>query len=238
MKVAIITGASSGIGKEFAIQLAQMEKQVDEIWAIARSKERLQKLKEICPKKVCILTYDLEQEDSFVNIQRRLQEYKPRVIWLVNSAGYGIRKIFFTGTLKEEIGMLDVNCVALTTLTYLVLPYMSAGSHIVQLASAAAFLPQPGFAVYSASKSYVFNFSRALHRELKKKNISVTAVCSGPVQTEFFKRSDAGGNIPAYKHFFMAAPKKVVSKAIRDAKKKKAVSIYGFSIKLLRLLVK
>ena len=109
----------------------------------------------------------------------------------------------------------------------MVLPYISKNSRIIQFASAAAFMPQPGFAVYAASKSFVLSYSRALAVELKKKNIYVTAVCPGPVETEFFGIALDGGKLAPIKKLTMAEPKKVVKKALMDSMKGKRISVYG-----------
>lgn len=110
---------------------------------------------------------------------------KPQVKFLVNAAGFG--KIGNVCDLpeKDQSGMVQVNCTALTAVTTMVLPFMPQNSRILQFASSAAFLPQPGFAVYAASKAYVLSYSRALNRELKGRKIFVTAICPGPVRTEF-----------------------------------------------------
>ena len=119
--------------------------------------------------------------------------------------------------LDEETGMIDVNCRALTAVTRLVLPYMSENSRILQFASAAAFLPQPRFAVYAATKAFVLSYSRALAMELKPRQICVTAVCPGPVKTEFFDIAETTGEIPLYKRLVMADPKKVVKRRCATA---------------------
>ena len=97
--------------------------------------------------------------------------------------------------------MVQVNCTALTAVTTMVLPFMPQNSRILQFASSAAFLPQPGFAVYAASKAYVLSYSRALNRELKGRKIFVTAICPGPVRTEFFDIAQTTGEIPLYKNW-------------------------------------
>ena len=132
--------------------------------------------------------------------------------------------------------MIDVNCRALIAVTRLCLPYMGRGSRILQLASGSAFLPQPGFAVYAASKSCVLSFSRALREELRPRGIVVTAVCPGPVDTDFFR---AGGiTLSPLKRFFLADPEKVAKKALADARKGKALSVYGLSMKMVRIAAK
>ncbi len=113
----------------------------------------------------------------------------------------------------------------------MVLPYMAKKSRIIELASSAAFLPQPGFSVYAATKSYVLSFSRALNRELSHTQIKVTAVCPGPVKTEFFELAEQTGTLPLYKKLVMANPEKVVQKAWKDSLMGKSMSVYGFTMK-------
>jgi short-subunit dehydrogenase len=110
---------------------------------------------------------------------------------------------------------------------------MHKGSKIIQLCSGSAFLPQPEFASYAASKSYVLSFSRALGQEVKKKGITVTCVCPGPVNTEFFEA--AGSEIAPAKKRFLVESKDVVQKAMKDAKAGKELSVYGISMKLVHL---
>ncbi len=237
MKIAVITGASSGIGSEFVKQIAKYSN-IDEIWVIARRKERLEELASNLPKKIKVIPMDLTKQESLDELKSFLYQESPDVRLLVNCAGYGIRKDFADGTFEEEVGMIDINCKSMTMVTYQCIPYMRNNSRIIQIASAAAFLPQAGFAVYSATKAYVLSFSRALNQELKKKQIHVTAVCPGPVDTEFFAISDGGGKMPTYKKLFLAKTDKVVKKALRDSRNKKSISMYGFYIKLLRILTR
>jgi uncharacterized protein len=237
MRIAIVTGASSGLGEEFVKQISKYSK-IDEIWVIARRKEKLENLKKILNKRIKVVALDLILQDNIEKLKWLLSNDKPNIKLLVNCAGYGIRKSFIDGTYEEELGMLDINCKSLTAITYICIPYMHKNSRIIQIASAAAFLPQPDFAIYSASKAYVLSFSRALNKELRCRKIYVTAVCPGPVDTEFFRISDAGGIMPYYKRLFLAKADRVVQKALRDSKRKKNISIYGISIQLLRLLTR
>lgn len=237
MKIAVITGASSGIGEEFVRQESS-DLDIEEIWMIARREARLETLARQVHKKTKILPIDLSIQDNMNQFKMLLLEEKPDIKLLVNCAGYGIRKNFINGTYDEEIGMIDMNCKSLTAVTYFCIPYMHENSRIIQIASAAAFLPQAGFAVYSASKAYVLSFSRALNQELKKQHIYVTAVCPGPVDTEFFAISDAGSKMPAYKKLFLVKKEKVVKKALKDSRKRKSISMYGFYIKILRVFAR
>ena len=115
----------------------------------------------------------------FEKLQRELDRRQADVRMLVNAAGYGKIGNVSDIDLKEQCGMVDLNCTALTRMTGICLPYLSKGSRIVNLASAASFCAQPGFCVYAASKAYVLRFSQGLAAELKKRGILVTAVCPG-----------------------------------------------------------
>lgn len=227
MKIAIVTGASSGLGREFVRLMDQSFKSIDEIWVVARRKERLEELQEEVTIPLVPFELDLEEEDWIKSIESALKERQPRVKMLVNCAGFGKIGDWNEVPLEQEIGMVDVNCRALTAMTYLAIPYMAENSRIIQLASSAAFLPQPRFAVYAATKSYVLSFSRALNEELKGSGIVVTAVCPGPVRTEFFDIAEKTGEVALYKKLVMADPKKVVRKAFRDSLQRRSVSVYG-----------
>jgi hypothetical protein len=142
---------------------------------------------------------------------------------------------FATSDILEETGMIDVNCKALTNITYICLPYMRKNSRIIQMASSAAFLPQPNFAVYAATKSYVLSFSRALGEELRDRKIYVTAVCPGPVDTPFFDIAERTGSTLAVKKLTITTADKVVEQAINDSfhKREKSVCtplIKGFEV--------
>ena len=175
---------------------------------------------------------------EITNNMESLAKEKPTVRMLVNCAGYGVMGEFSKLNVQEELGMIDVNCKALTQITHMCIPYMRENSRIIQLASSAAFMPQPGFAVYAASKAYVNSFSRALAEELRKKKIYVTSVCPGPVDTPFFDLAEKDGKTLAIKKLAMALPEKVVEKAIQDSFHKRSVSVYSGYIKAFEVLAK
>ena len=238
MKIAVITGASSGIGKEFAKKLSTVGG-IDELWLIARRKDLLETLSTEIGIPCKIIDIDLAESDSFVVLQNTLSENNPEIKWLINSAGYGLIGRFDNLLHKNQSGVVDINCTALTKVTELCLPYMVKNSYIVNMASAAAFLPQPEFSVYAASKSYVLSFSRALRNELHSHKINVLAVCPGPVDTEFFKTAEDGKTkMKSYKKFFMTSSDIVACGAIKASKKNKAVYVPTLKIKLLRLAAK
>lgn len=236
MKIAIVTGASSGLGEEFAKQIPRLYKNLDELWVIARRTDRLTKLKKELSLPVRIFDSDLKRDYIYIRLERELKRLAPDIRMLVNAAGFGKVGECMSLNTEEQLDMVDVNIRALTKLTCLSLPYMSRGSRILQIASAAAFAPQPGFAVYAASKSYVYSFSRGLAAELKEKGIFVTAVCPGPVDTEFFDH--AGGAAGSMKKSLRVRPEAVVRQALLDAVSGREVSVYGGKMKAARLLAK
>jgi len=231
MNIAIITGASSGIGEEFALQISNKYSDLDEIWIIARRKDRLEILSNKLRTKTKILTLDLALDSDLRQFKNELDLISPSVQILVNCAGFGKIGPFALGSYEEEVGMVNVNCKALTAVTYFVLPYMKEHGRIIQIASAAAFLPQPDFAVYAASKAYVLSFSRALKYELHKRKINVTAICPGPVDTAFFDKADPDNQGKQYKKIFRVKPQKVVTKALKDSTLGNELSIYGWPMK-------
>ncbi len=238
MKIAVVTGASSGMGREAVKQLAERFAALDEIWVIARRRERLEELQQMSCRPLRLFALDLSDPDSLICLRKALEEQNPQVRILVNAAGYGKIGPVGSQSLEEETGMVHLNCEVLCGVTHVVLPYLADNSRILQFASSAAFLPQPNFAVYAATKAFVLSYSRALHAELRKRHIAVTAVCPGPVKTEFFEVAETGGKTPFYKKLFMAAPEKVVKKAITDSMMGKTLSVYGISMKVFGLVCK
>lgn len=238
MNIIIITGASSGMGQEFARQIDRGFSNIDEIWLLARRKERLEELADKMDHKTRIFPMDVNDEYAMDDFEKLLYECDCKVRMLLNCAGYGILGSVEELELEEQLGMIQTNCEALTRLTCLCLPYMYRNSRIINLASSAAFLPQKGFAVYAASKSYVLSFSRGLNEELKKRHIYVTAVCPGPVRTEFFEIAEQYGDSLAIKKLVMAESENVVALALRDSYHKKAVSVYSIPIKAFQALTK
>ncbi len=226
------------MGREFVKLLDKEPVTLDEIWVIARRGNRLKELSEEVHTKLVPIEMDLTGKEASGILTYLLKEKKPSVKFLINCAGFGKIGKIAKLPVEDQLSMLRVNCMALTEITCLVLPYMAKKSRIIELASSAAFLPQPGFAVYAATKSYVLSFSRALNRELSGTGIRVTAVCPGPVKTEFFELAEQTGTVPIYKKLVMADPVKVVRKAFRDSVAGKSTSVYGCSMKCFQILSK
>ena len=163
-KIAVVTGASSGLGREFVVQISEKYKTIDEIWVIARRAERLYALeREIEGKKIIVLPLDITKQEDLEAYKKMLAKEHPWVRVLVNAAGYGIMGHVEDVVCEELTGMIDVNCKALVAMTKITLPYMKEQSNIINIASSAAYLPQPSFAVYAATKSMVRSFSKALN---------------------------------------------------------------------------
>jgi len=238
MKIAVVTGATSGIGMEFVKEIDRHYKQLDEIWVVGRRTKRMENLQRRISKPLRILSLDLLKADDRGKYHRLITKKKPGVALLVNSAGYGKVGNYNEISAEGQLNMIDLNCQSLVDMTLATLPYMIKGGHIIQMASAAAFLPQKGFAVYSASKSFVLSYSRALNEELRNRRITVTAVCPGPVKTEFFQIAEQTGHVYSIKKLFMADKHHVVRKALQDAFKHRDISVYGFWMNAFRLLTK
>ena len=220
------------MGKEF-VKLLQKENDVDEIWMIARRKQRLEDMEAESDGKLRAVPLDLTDMSSFEQFEQLLKKEQPQILYLVNAAGAGRMGKVETIDYAEHAFVLDINVRALTCMSRICLPYLSKGSRIIQLCSGSAFLPQPEFASYAASKAYVLSFSRALRQEVKNKGITVTSVCPGPVNTEFFDA--AGSEIAPAKKKFLVEAEAVVKKALKDAKAGKELSVYGMSMKLVHL---
>ena len=176
MNIAIVTGASSGIGREF-VRLLDAQKKYDAIWVIARRKERLLELAKQSETPVLAVPLDLGEKESVRELAEHLKKENPNVRMLINAAGYGKIGNYKEVSLEDTEGMIDLNCRAAVAVTQTVLPYMKKGSHIMQICSTAAFQPFPYLNVYAASKAFLYRYSRALRMELFSRRISVTAVC-------------------------------------------------------------
>ena len=238
MKIAIVTGASSGMGREFVRQLSAYV-QVDEIWAIARRREALEALKAEAPVIVRPIVLDLLKSESFDELRSLLEGEQPEIALLVNAAGFGKFGAYHKTTIEDDCRMIDLNCKALLVMTRLCIPYMKPGSHILELDSLSAFQPVPYITTYGATKAFVLSYSRAMNRELKCKGIRVMAMNPGWVKTEFFRHAfqSNDGEVQYFDRLYEAAD--VVKTGLHDLyKTKKDCSIHGLPVKLQVLAVK
>ena len=235
-KIAIITGASSGMGKEFVLS-ADKRYNLDEIWVIARREERLIKLQEEVTSKIVPLALDLTLPESLNVISTKLSVEKPDVKLLVNASGFGKMAEFVNSDPVSNAGMVDLNLKALILVTQTVLPYINEGGKIIEVGSMSSFEPVPHLSVYAATKSAVLSFSRALAFELNPKKIKVLCVCPYWVQTEFFSRAGEKENLKKFDILYK--PEFIVSVAYKTIDKtKKNYVVPGKYAKLLRALAK
>ena len=234
-KIIVVTGASSGMGVCFARQLA-CEKP-DELWIVARRKDRLENLKKEIEseKSVKVRVIDIDVSGSkgarrfkaILDVERDSGDFEISV--LVNNAGFGTYGEFADTDTDREMEMVDLNCTSLTGITGFALPYMKKGSRIINTASLASFLPLGNFAVYGASKAYVLSLSVALAAELKPRGISVTALCPGPVSTEFANVASKGAR-EKVRHGL--SPEKTVEHAIKASRRGRLYSMRFFKWKI------
>ena len=238
MNVVIITGASSGIGMEFAMKMDSYFTNIDEFWLVARSEAKLKEVAKCLGHRTRLFPMDITDSKNLDNLEDTLISRNVTVRMLINCAGFGLMGAFAEQGVEGALDMIRLNCMALTEMTHRMIPYMRRNSRIIQLASSAAFLPQPDFAIYAATKSYVLSFSRALEAELKPLGIFVTSVCPGPVDTPFFDIAEQGGTTLSIKKYVMAEPEAVVEQALRDSYFKRSLSVYGLPIKGLHVLSK
>lgn len=238
MNIAIVTGASSGMGRQFALQLSQYVT-VDEIWVIARRESALESLKAEISTPVRPVVLDLCKNENLQQYKALLESEKPDVKLLVNAAGFGKFGDYDEIPLEEDLKMIDLNCRSLVAMTRLTLPYMHRGSHILQLDSLSAFQPVPYITTYGATKAFVLSYTRAMNAELKPLGIRMMAMNPGWVKTEFFSHAmQTNGNRVQYFNRLYEA-KDVVATGLKDLyKTKKDVSIHGLPVRNQVRLVK
>ena len=229
-KIAIITGASSGFGKEF-VKLLQKERELDEIWGIARDERKLRRLQRQLPEKLRTFSVDLSNLDQIMEFEKVVKESKPDIKYLINSAGYAKFCSYYNLSVKESVNMIDVNCSGVVAMTLLCIPFMRRGSRILNVSSLASFQPLPYQNIYSATKTFVRHYSRALHVELGQRGITVTAVCPGWMRTALFDRAKIGAKKTVNNFFGLTEPGRVAQKALRDAKRSRDMSVYGIYAK-------
>ena len=236
-RIAVVTGASTGFGRELARLLVQ-EPDVEELWAIARSREKLGKLREELGEKIRPMPLDLSVKENILGLEPLLREEKPDIRYLVNNAGFAKLCSYGDLSVEESVNMIDLNCSGVVAMGLVCLSYMKAGSRMLNVASQASFQPLPYQNIYSSTKAFVRNYSRALNVELRDRGITVTAVCPGWMATDLFDRALIGAKKATSRFVGMAAPDKVAAKALRDAKQGKDISVYSFYVKFCHLAAK
>ena len=224
------------MGKDFVLQ-ADKRYNLDEIWVIARRKERLEELIPLTTAKVIPLALDLTDNNSFEIIKQKLENEKPDVKLLVNASGFGKFGEFYESDIDQNANMCDLNLKSLIVMTRIVLPYMNEGGKILQVGSLSSFEPVPHLSVYAATKAGVLSFTRALNHELKKRKIKALCVCPYWVKTEFFARANEKEKIGKFDILY--EPEFVVKVAYKTLdKSKKDYIVPGKYAKLLCFLSK
>lgn len=235
MKIAVITGASSGIGREL-VKAVDREYTFNEIWVIARRAERLEEFKASCRNAIRPVALDLSDDAEIARYKAMLEEEQPDIGMLINAAGCGVFGPFEEKDLEAQLNSVRLNSLALTSMCHISLPYMREGAEIINMGSNSSWQPVPYQAIYGASKSYVLSFSRALGRELKHRKIGVMCVCPGWIKTEFQAHARHDDYIIYVDRWYEAW--EVAEQAMKDLKKHKSVSILGAPVRRQVRLVK
>ena len=239
MKIAVITGASSGLGLEFAENIDKKRNEIEEIWLIARREDKLKALAEKLNKPTKILSFDLTDNEKLKEYTAALNESGAEVALLINNAGFGKLGDFDSIPLEANTGMVRLNCEALTAFTCVTLPFMKENSEIINSCSIASFAPNARMAVYSSTKAYVMSFSRALREELKIRKINVLAACPGPMSTEFLAVAGIDKGISrTFDTLPRVNPTVIAEKSLKASKRKQAVYTCRLFYKFYRILAK
>ncbi len=239
MKIAVITGASSGLGEQFALETDKSRPEIEQIWLIARREDKLIELSKRLSKNVKVIPLDITKKKSLQEYSSLLKTSDADVGLLINNAGFGKLGNFDSLSLKDNTDMVSLNCEALTAMTAATLPFMKEDAEIINSCSIASFAPNSRMAVYSSTKAYVMSLSRALREELKPEKINVLAACPGPMDTEFLSiagiskgKSRTFDTLPRVNAAVMA------KKSLIASKRKKAVYTNLLFYKFYRILAK
>ena len=239
MKIALLTGASSGLGCAYARYIGEIFPEIDAVWAIARRRDRLDALAAEIPHPTIVpVECDLTRPGDLEKLQAMLHAEQPEIALLINNAGCGFHGEFCASDPEEQLRCIELNVAALTRLTRIALDYMPRGARILNTSSIASFAPNANMAVYSASKAYVTFFSRALNDELRSSGRSCTAVCPAPMRTEFLSIGHIQGNSKTFERLPYCDVEKVARGALLAARKRKAIHTPRFFYKSYRILAR
>lgn len=237
-KCALVTGASSGIGREFVRQIADGG-QFEKIYVVARREDRLLELERELGGRIVPICADLGRSESFEAIKARLTADRAVLSLLVAAAGFGKYGSFAVNSEEDMESIVQVNILGLMRTVRCGLDFLEDGGRIILMGSQSAFQPLPEFNIYASSKAFVLHFGRALNLEFRDRGIGVTTVCPGYVATEFFEVAEKSGDPTACRNFkplYRACD--VVRQALSDSERGKDVSVFGMSVKAARLMAK
>ena len=238
MSVAVITGASSGIGREFAFKLKELAG-VSEFWLIARNAERMEKVRDELGAPCKIISADLTKKEGIEKYRAALEEEKPDIAFLVNAAGFGVFGSFDILSEDTVTDMIDLNVKATVLITHMSVPYMKKGGRIIQLGSGSCFTPLPHFNIYSSSKVFVLHYTKSLNYELKPYGIRATCFCPGWVDTAFLPKSlDAPGAYVPKSMKPLLNVSRVVTGCVKASIKGKAMYVTNWYTKMQHMLFK
>ena len=235
--IAIVTGASSGIGREF-VKLLLKRTEIDEIWIIARNADRLQSMVAEFGDKLKSVPMDMSNIEQIKSLTDTLKNADAKISFLINSAGFGKFGSCSDVGIDESVNMINLNISGLVAMGLVCVPFMMRRSRIINIASQASFQPLPYLNVYSATKAFVRNYSRALNVELKERGITVTAVCPGWMDTAFIDRGKTNATKTVRRFVNMTTPDVVAAKALRDSLRGHDISTYSLYVKFNRLIAK
>lgn len=238
MSIAILTGASAGLGQSFFRSLVARHPDLTGIWLIARRRERLEEMAKDSPIPVTVLSMDLTDSAVYDQLGDKLKADGVKVKILINNAGVGELDNVIDSDWPTQSRMVDLNCRALTAVTTVVLPYMERGGFVLNVCSIASFCPNTRMTVYSSTKAYVMSFSRGLREELRPHGINVLAVCPGPMKTEFLDVANITDRSPMFKTLPYSDPDIVADRAVMWAGKGKSVYTPKLLFKFYRVLAK
>jgi short-subunit dehydrogenase len=239
MNIAVITGASAGLGTEYAKAVDKKRNDIEEIWLIARRKDKLGEIAKYLSKPVRILSFDITDNQGVSDYVNLLESEKANVKLLINNAGFGKLGLFYEISKEDNAGMIRLNCEALTVMANVTLPFMSEGAEIINTCSIASFAPNSRMAVYSSTKAFVMSFSRALRDELKSRKINCLAVCPGPMETEFLSLAGIEkGTSHTFDTLPRDNPRRVAENSLKASQKGKAVFADHIFYKFYRVVAK
>lgn len=236
-RIAVITGASSGLGRAYAHALSK-EGDLDELWVIARHQDALDALRGELGGTVVPVPMDLTVRANLKRLGERLEREQPVVRYAIANAGFAKFCTYSDLSLEESLSMIDLNCGAVVATALLCLPYMDRGSRLLLVASQAAFQPLPCQNLYSSTKAFIRHYARALNMELAPRGITATAVCPGWMKTHLYDRAIIGAEHGTRRFPGMVPPKAVAKQSLRDARHGKDMSVYGLRVKAEHLAAK